>query len=55
MANVEELRPDELTVVSGGATPYTRVDPKTGETVIYSDTGVELGRLPEGGLTGLSN
>jgi len=48
MANLEELNADEMNAVTGGGISYTQVDPKTGETVVYSDTGVEIGRFPAG-------
>ena len=51
MAKIEELDAAEVNAVAGGAISYRQVDPKTGEIVIYSDTGVEIGRLPAGSLS----
>jgi len=55
MAKPENLNSEEINAVTGGITSYSQVDPKTGEVVIYSDTGVEIGRLPAGSLSGPSN
>ena len=55
MAKPENLNSEEINADTGGITSYSQVDPKTGEIVIYSDTGVEIGRLPAGSLSGPSN
>lgn len=48
MNKIEKLNAEDIAAVVGGALPYTRVDRKTGEVVVYSDSGAEIGRYPAG-------
>jgi hypothetical protein len=44
MKKIVELSVEEANSVAGGVFSYTRVDPKTGETVVYDCTGREIAR-----------